>query len=65
MVDILAGIFLVVVGGMIYFMPALGAHEKNRRHKNSITALNLFLGWTGIGWVAALVWALMEDKPNG
>jgi len=24
-------------------------------------ALNLLLGWTVVGWVAALVWALTKD----
>jgi len=27
----------------------------------AIGALNLFLGWSLIGWVAALVWALTKD----
>jgi hypothetical protein len=26
--------------------------------------LNLFLGWTLIGWVAALVWSVMPIKPE-
>jgi hypothetical protein len=25
-------------------------------------ALNIFLGWTFIGWVASLVWALTATK---
>jgi hypothetical protein len=25
--------------------------------------LNLFLGWTMIGWVVALVWAVKTDVP--
>ena len=42
----------------LYFLPALVA--KSGRHPNStaIFALNLLLGWTFIGWVVALVWAL-------
>jgi hypothetical protein len=28
-----------------------------------VAALNFFLGWTGIGWVLALIWALAAN-PN-
>ena len=40
---------------LIYFLPTILA----ARHPNStpIFALNLFLGWTVIGWVMAFVWA--------
>jgi hypothetical protein len=36
----------------------------NRKHPNfgAICALNILLGWTFIGWVAALVWALITPK---
>jgi hypothetical protein len=33
-----------------------------RKNKGAIFVLNLFLGWTLIGWVVALVWAVSEDK---
>jgi len=29
----------------------------------SIFVLNFLLGWTAIGWVIALVWALKADVP--
>ena len=28
-----------------------------------LIALNILLGWTVIGWVVALVWALTKDNP--
>jgi Superinfection immunity protein len=36
-----------------YFV-ALGRHHHNR---GAIGVLNLFTGWTAIGWIIALVWA--------
>src|SRR5439155_12387619 len=30
----------------------------------SITVLNLLLGWTLVGWVAALVWAYSSYRPE-
>jgi hypothetical protein len=43
-----------------YFLP--GAIATCREHKNStaIWALNLFTGFSGIGWVVSLVWSLMN-----
>ena len=53
-------IVLVIVFG-IYFLPAIIAISNNRKNKVAITVLNIFLGWTFIGWVGSLVWALMKD----
>jgi zinc transporter ZupT len=47
---------------LIYFLPGLIAHEKNRKNTTAIFVLNLLTGWTVIGWIIALVWALTEDK---
>ena len=52
-------IVLVVVGFMIYFFPAyIGRHKGNA---TAILVLNIFLGWTFIGWVVALVWATTKE----
>jgi Superinfection immunity protein len=42
----------------LYFLPAIVAAWRHHSSVNAIATLNLFLGWTLIGWVAALVWAL-------
>ncbi len=47
----------------IYFIPAITAHRRNHRSRESITLLNIFLGWTLVGWVAALVWAVNPTNP--
>ena len=58
-------IFLVLglAGILVYFAPALVANRRHR-HARAITMLNLLLGWTFIGWIAAMVWACM-DQPAG
>jgi hypothetical protein len=28
----------------------------------AVTVLNGFLGWTGLGWIAALVWACTSPR---
>jgi hypothetical protein len=56
--DILFVIFCI----MLYFVPYLvGTHKRN---SDAILALKLLLGWTFIGWVIALVWALTKEVPT-
>ena len=47
---------------MLYLLPAWIGDKK--RNANAILALNLLLGWTFIGWVIALVWALTKDHES-
>jgi hypothetical protein len=45
----------------LYFLPTIiGWHKRNA---GAIFVLNLLLGWTLVGWVVALVWALTSDAP--
>ena len=58
-----AAIFLLFIGLPMYFLPAIIGREK--RNARSLLALNVLVGWTFIGWVGALVWALLRDGPDG
>lgn len=46
---------------ILYFIPTLVALFK-RRPLKSVFLLNLLAGWTAIGWVAALIWALLPNQ---
>jgi hypothetical protein len=48
-------------GFVLYFLPTIIAFAREKRDAVSILVLNLLLGWTMIGWVIALVWALRQD----
>lgn len=50
-------------GFLIYFLPTVVALVRHKRNTLSIFLLNLFLGWTLIGWIIALVWASTVDIP--
>jgi hypothetical protein len=50
-------------GFVLYFLPTIIAFARSKRDAVSILVLNLLLGWTAIGWVIALVWALKQDVP--
>lgn len=46
---------LIIVAA--YFLPAIVASVRSHHNSTAITVLNLLLGWTVLGWVAALVWS--------
>ena len=48
--------FLLVI---FYFLPSVISGTRNTQHGFAIVLINLLLGWTMIGWVAALLWAIM------
>jgi Superinfection immunity protein len=50
-------------GFVMYFLPSIIALARSKRDLISIFILNFLLGWTAIGWVIALVWALKTDMP--
>ena len=52
---------ILVVGIVLYFLPTIIAMNRKKRNIDAIMILNLFLGWTFIGWVVALVWACTVD----
>lgn len=48
---------LIAIVIACYFLPGLIAAYRNHHSAVAIMCLNLFLGWTLLGWVGALVWA--------
>lgn len=56
-----ADLAIIGVGLLVYFIPTFVG--RNKRNANAICALNVFLGWTILGWVAALVWAMTSEPP--
>lgn len=60
--------YLIVITLIVlfHFLPSCIAIIKRHRHKWPIIAVNVFLGWTLIAWVGALVWSLMPaDTTTG
>ena len=53
---------LITILSIFYFLPFAIAFYKKRINTGAIFALNLFLGWSLIGWVIALVWALKDER---
>lgn len=44
----------------LYLLPSIIAKARGMKNALSMFFLNLFLGWTGFGWVGALCWAVAD-----
>ncbi|MBU0792315.1 MAG: superinfection immunity protein [Gammaproteobacteria bacterium] len=54
---------LIVLGLVVYLVPSIIAEERNSRKLHPIIIVNIFLGWTLIGWGVALAWACAKKDP--
>jgi len=45
----------------VYLLPSLIAAQQKKKNSTAIFVLNIFLGWTLIGWIVSLVWAVTKD----
>jgi len=48
----------------IYMIPSILAEQRQHRNLTAIVILNLFLGWTFLGWVGALIWAIIRPATQ-
>mgnify|MGYP000001648643 CR=1 FL=1 len=60
-----AGPVYLLILGVVYFLPALIASNRKHPSRGGVWVLNLFLGWTVLGWIIALIWAASgESRPK-
>jgi hypothetical protein len=58
------GQWLVVAGPLFlfaYFIPVFVAAGRKHRFTAAIGLINLLLGWTVLGWLAAIIWSVNRD----
>jgi hypothetical protein len=55
---------LVVLLGLGYFLPPVIAGLRGHHQAGAIFILTLFLGWTVLGWIAALVWSFTATRKS-
>jgi T4 superinfection immunity protein len=58
---VVAWVMAVLTG--FYLLPWAIAATRNRRNVAAVAMVDLFLGWTVVGWVVALVMACGSDQP--
>ena len=59
--EFILGMIIIVGAVFFYFLPAIVAGARGAKNTLGITLLNLFLGWMGLGWVIALIWAVCAE----
>lgn len=47
----------------VYALPAIVAVYRRHPNRTPIILVNVLLGWSGIGWIVALVWAFTSPLP--
>lgn len=55
---------LIILGLCLYFLPSFIAYRRKHLNLGAVFVANLFLGWTFLGWVLCLVWALMRTQTK-
>jgi Superinfection immunity protein len=51
---------LLIVGAVLYFVPTVLAWWMHVKSARAIFYVNLVFGWTIVGWVVAVMWAMAE-----
>jgi len=49
---------LTIIMILIYFLPAVASGIMRHKYSTRIIVANIFLGWTIIGWLICLIYAL-------
>lgn len=49
---------------LVFTAPIWIAEAREHRNASAIMLLNLLTGWTGLGWLAALLWAVYRRKEE-
>ena len=55
----MAIIFIIAL--IIYFLPTIIANASDKKNTAAIAVVNIFLGWTLIGWVVSLAWSVTSE----
>jgi hypothetical protein len=56
------GFFFIGIAILCYFLPVICAGMRGHHNALAIGILNVFLGWTFLGWIIALVWAFTQSQ---
>jgi len=63
MSDFLA-FLMAVTAFILYFAPTFVAAKRKHPNGTPIALLNIFLGWTFVGWLVALIWSASAIKTE-
>jgi len=55
--------WILIIGLLVFYMlPTVICNVRKTEHSDAIALINLFFGWTVLGWIAALLWAVTDKE---
>lgn len=58
-------VVILVILALVYLIPSCIALARGHQSTAAILVTNILFGWSGIGWVVALIWSLTGvTKPQ-
>ncbi len=57
-------IILILFIFSVYFVPTTVAVVRHAKQKLGIILFNILAGWTLVGWIIAIVWAITADRKT-
>lgn len=64
LIFVIISLLLSLAGNFIYFLPSIVAFNRGYHQLQSLFVVNVFLGWTFLGWVACLAWSFAQVKDR-
>ena len=55
---------LLLINIPLYMLPTIIAGYRVHPNTGAVAILNFLLGWTGLGWVAALAWSFAKPASR-
>lgn len=62
--DVIWTLWIVAATICIYLIPTFVAYQRGVPNRASVAVINVFLGWSLIGWVVALAMAARDVRPS-
>lgn len=59
--DTIIFLLSLFVAVSLYMLPAIIAYKRYHNNGACIALVNLFFGWSVLGWLAALIWSLSAN----
>jgi hypothetical protein len=57
-------VFLVLSSLALWFLPGAIAMRRGMEYATACFLLTIFFGWTGIGWIACMIWAVTGETER-
>jgi len=58
-------IAIIIVVSLLYFIPTIIAVASESKYAAPAILVNVFAGWTFLGWIMAIVFASIQKEQRG